>query len=250
VLEKSQNDTALAIGAARPKLVPMEHTQTAPAPTAQAPVVQVDIISDVMCPWCIVGFQQLHVALSQVGCGAQVRWHPFELNPDMEPEGELLSEHIQRKYGITAEESAQNRQKMQDMGSALGFTFNFSDRSRIVNSFQAHLLLDFAATVGLQHPLKMALFQAHFTDGRDVSDEATLLDIAVETGLERIAATEALASEAHAGAVRGQQQVWRQNGISGVPSMIFAEKYLLTGAQGPQNYAGMLQKVLAEMPAA
>ena len=228
----------------------MEHTQTAATASAPSngPVVQVDIISDIMCPWCIVGFKQLQMALNQTGIGAQVRWHPFELNPDMVAEGENLLEHLQRKYGITADESAQNRQKMSETGASLGFTFNFSERSRIVNSFKAHLLLDFAATKGLQHPLKMALFDAHFTDNRDVSDEATLLDVAVETGLDRTEAIAALASEAHAGAVRAQQKVWRDNGISGVPSMIFAETYLVTGAQGPQNYANILQKVAQEAP--
>ena len=116
----------------------------------------------------------------------------------------------------------------------------------VVNSFKAHQLLDFAATKGLQHPLKMALFKAHFTDARDVSDAKTLLDIAAETGLDRTEAETALSTEAHANAVRAQEQVWAQNGISGVPTMIFNEKYLVTGAQGPQNYAQMLTKARAE----
>lgn len=211
-----------------------------------APVIQIDIISDVMCPWCIVGFKQLELALGQTGVGARVRWHPFELNPDMGPEGENLSEHIQRKYGATPEKSAQNRQQLQDIGAALGIAFNFTEDSRIVNSFKAHVLLDHAATKGMQHPLKLALFKAHFTDGKDVSDESVLLDIAQSVGLDRADCEAALHSVAHAKAVRAQEQVWQQHGISGVPSMIFDEKYLITGAQGPQNYARMLQKVIAD----
>ncbi len=217
-----------------------------PVARSAAPVVQVDIISDVMCPWCVVGFKQLEMALAQTGTGARVRWHPFELNPDMGPEGENTAEHIQRKYGTTAQQSADARARLTDMGKALGFDFNFTEDSRIVNSFKAHQLLDFAATKGLQHPLKMALFKAHFTDARDVSDAKTLLDIAAETGLDRTEAETALSTEAHANAVRAQEQVWAQNGISGVPTMIFNEKYLVTGAQGPQNYAQMLTKARAE----
>ncbi len=211
----------------------------------QATVVQVDIISDIVCPWCVVGFKQLQMALSQTGIGARVRWHPFELNPQMAREGENLSEHIARKYGASPEQSAQNRRQLQEMGAALGFDFNFTEDARIVNTFKAHKLLDHAAAQGVQHPLQMALFSAHFTENRDVSEESTLLDIAEEVGLDRAAAAEALKSEAHANAVRAQEEVWTENGISGVPSMIFAEKYLVTGAQGPQNYVRILEKALA-----
>lgn len=209
-------------------------------------IVQVDIISDVMCPWCIVGFKQLELALGETGSGARVRWHPFELNPQMPPEGENLTDHICRKYGTTRAQSAENRRRLQEIGAALGFAFNFPDDMRIVNSFKAHMLLDHAATKGRQHPLKLALFKAHFTDNRDISDESVLLDIAKEVGLDRDDAGAALQSDAHAKAVRAEERVWMDNGISGVPTMIFAEKYLVTGAQGPQNYARMLRKVLAE----
>lgn len=216
-------------------------TQSAPLQ-----VVQVDIISDVMCPWCVVGFKQLEQALAQTGAGARVRWHPFELNPQMPPEGENLTEHICRKYGASRAQSMENRKQLADIGAALGFAFNFTDDMRIVNSFKAHQLLDHAASKGRQHPLKMALFKAHFTDGRDVSDEATLLDIAEETGLAREEAAAALSSDAHAKAVRAEEEVWMENGISGVPSMIFAEKYLVTGAQGADNYAKLIDRVRAD----
>lgn len=208
--------------------------------------VQVDIISDVMCPWCIVGFKQLELALAKTGVAARVRWHPFELNPQMPEEGESLADHLGRKYGVTRAQSADTRKQLRQIGAALGIAFNFTDESRIVNSFKAHQLLDHAATKGRQHPLTLALFKAHFTDNRDVSDESTLLDIAAEVGLDRVAAAHALRCGAHAEAVRAEESVWRENGISGVPAMIFAEKFLITGAQGPQTYARVLNKVLAE----
>ncbi|WP_259987594.1 DsbA family oxidoreductase [Sulfitobacter sp. S190] len=212
----------------------------------QGPVIQVDIVSDVMCPWCIIGFRQLEQALAQTGTGAQVRWHPFELNPQMAPEGENLRDHIVRKYGISAADSARNRAQMEALGTSLGFAFNFTDDSRIVNSFAAHQLLDWALEHGRQHPLKMALFAAHFTQARDVSDHATLVDIAAQVGLDRDAARGVLESGSHAAQVRERQGFWTAQGISGVPSMIFGGKYLLTGAQGAEGYAQVLAHAVAQ----
>ena len=216
--------------------------------TAQTgPVIDVDIVSDVMCPWCIVGYRQLEQALAQTGMGARVRWHPFELNPEMPPEGQNLTEHIQEKYGSTAEQSAQNRAQMQSLGSQLGIDFQFSPDSRIVNTFAAHQLLDFALSIGKQHPLKMALFHAHFTQGRDVSKHDVLLEVAAEVGLNVQDAEKVLSDGALAQNVREKQKFWAERGISGVPSMIFNSKYLVTGAQGADNYAQLLNRTAQEL---
>ena len=216
------------------------------SPPDTAPVIQVDIVSDVMCPWCIVGFRQLEQALAATGMGARVRWQPFELNPDMGPEGQNLAEHIAQKYGASPEQSAQNRARLQQIGQSLGIDFAFTPDSRIVNSFAAHQLLEFALGVGLQHPLKLALFRAHFTDQRDVSDTDVLLDVAEAVGIDRADAAQVLDSGALADPVRQKQAFWTSRGISGVPSMIFAETYLVTGAQGAETYAELLQKVAQE----
>ncbi len=208
--------------------------------------LQIDIISDVMCPWCIIGFRQLEQALSATGIDAFIRWHPFELNPAMPAKGQDLSEHLTEKYGITPEQSAQNRNQMQELGSSLGIDFQFSGESRIVNTFAAHQLLDWSQSKDLQHPLKMALFDAHFTQQRDVSKHDVLVDVAASVGLDRIQALEILTTASLATETRARQQFWTERGISGVPAMVFEGKYLLTGAQGAQNYAQMLQKVLAE----
>lgn len=219
-------------------------------PAQDTPTLQIDIVSDVMCPWCIVGYRQLEQALAAVGVGAFIRWHPFELNPDMGPEGQNLGEHITQKYGITAEQSAQNRANLVAIGTGLGIDFQFSPDSRMVNSFAAHQLLHWAQGQNLQHPLKLALFEAHFTQGRDVSDHAVLVDIAESVGLDRAAAAEVLATGSQAEKVRELQGVWTSQGISGVPSMIFEGKYLVTGAQGAENYVQILQKILSEKAAA
>ncbi|MCE8537081.1 DsbA family oxidoreductase [Ruegeria pomeroyi] len=210
------------------------------------PELQIDIVSDVVCPWCIVGFRQLDQALATTGVLARLRWHPFELNPQMGPEGQNLREHIMEKYGSTPEQSAEARARLTAIGAELGFTFNFTDESRIVNTFAAHQLLDWAESQGRQHPLKLALFASYFTQGRDVSDPDVLLDAVEAAGLDREAAQTALASGAHQAPVREKQRFWAQHGISGVPSMVFGGKYLLTGAQGAETYAQVIQRCLAE----
>lgn len=208
--------------------------------------VSVDIISDVMCPWCIVGFRQLEDALAATGLGATVRWHPFELNPDMAPAGENTTDHIMRKYGTTREQAKQNRQRLVELGASLGFAFNFTAESRMRNSFKAHQLLDFALSQGKQHPLKLALFSAHFSDGLNVSDQAVLLEVAKTVGLDAAQAKDVLEKETFASSVREKQALWQREGISGVPTMIFGGKFAVTGAQGAQNYAQILQRTLEE----
>lgn len=219
-------------------------------PADASKIVQIDIVSDVMCPWCIVGFKQLEQALGMTDAGAYIRWHPFELNPAMPSEGQNLGEHIAEKYGQTSEQSAQNRKMLTDLGAALGFTFNFDANSRIVNTFATHQLLDWSQQYGLQHPLKMALFDAHFTDGKDVSQPDVLIEIAASVGLDATDAAAMLSSGSQAEETRARQKFWTDRGISGVPSMVFDGRYLLTGAQGAPTYAQMLQKVLAEKDAA
>lgn len=210
------------------------------------PALQIDIVSDVVCPWCIVGFRQLDLALKQENVLAQLRWHPFELNPTMGPEGQNLREHIMEKYGSTPEQSQQARDRLIAIGAELGFAFNYDDDSRIYNTFAAHQLLDWAETQGRQHPLKLALFDACFTQQLDVSDPEILIAAVQAAGLDPQAARVALNSGDHVAPVREKQQFWTSRGISGVPSVVFGGKYLLTGAQGTDTYAQVLQRCLAE----
>ena len=103
--------------------------------------LRIDIVSDVVCPWCIIGYKQLEEALERTGTEVEIHWQPFELNPNMPPEGQNIREHVAEKYGATAEQSAQTRAQMKDLGKSLGFTFSYNDDSRIVNTYQAHQLL-------------------------------------------------------------------------------------------------------------
>jgi predicted DsbA family dithiol-disulfide isomerase len=207
--------------------------------------LRIDIVSDVVCPWCIVGFRQLSRALDQTGVQADIHWHPFELNPQMGPEGENLRDHLARKYGSTVEQSVAARARLTALGAELGFTFAFSDDSRIVNTFSAHRLLDWAEDSGRQTDLKLALFDAYFTLGRDVSQRQVLLDAVARAGLDVAAAAAVLDGTDNVARTRARQRFWTERGISGVPSMVFGQKYLVTGAQGEDTYARLVTDMAA-----
>lgn len=208
--------------------------------------LRIDIISDVMCPWCIIGYRQLAKALAASGTAHEIHWHPFELNPQMPPEGQNTREHIIEKYGSTPEQSEQSRRQMAALGENLGFTFAWTDASRMHNTFNTHQLLHWAETQGRKHDLKMALFTAHFTDQRNLSDDAVLADIAAEIGLDRDEALAVLDDQRFANDVRNAERFWQQQGISGVPAVVFNRKHLVTGAQGEENYTSILSQ-LAQM---
>jgi len=207
-------------------------------------LLQIDIVSDVVCPWCIVGFRQLEKAIERTGVSAAVKWHPFELNPDMPEEGENLREHIMRKYGSTAEQSQAARDRLTELGAGLGFEFRFTDDMRMMNTFKAHQLLHWAGPEGKEHPLKMALFEAYFKDHKDLGDPRILADIAATIGLDRGEALEVLEDGRFADAVRQEEAFWTQNGIHGVPAVIFERRHLISGAQGVDNFAAIIAQLM------
>ena len=205
--------------------------------------LRVDIVSDVVCPWCIIGYRQLEEALERTGTEIDLHWHPFELNPNMPPEGQNIREHVAEKYGATAEQSAKTRAQMKELGESLGFTFSYNEDSRIVNTFQAHQLLHWANEQGREHDLKMAFFARYFTEGDDVSDTAILLEAVTGIGLDKDEAKAVLDDGRYAEAVREREEFWTSNGISGVPAMVFNQRHLVTGAQGADNYASILTQL-------
>lgn len=217
--------------------------------TDQTQRLRIDFISDVVCPWCVVGYRQLEQALKSTATDYEIHWHPFELNPDMPAEGQNLREHLAEKYGSTPEQSQENRARLTDLGASLDFRFAFFDEMRMVNTFDAHRLIHWAETKGQGHALKQALFAAYFTEQRDVSDAAVLIDVAEKTGLDATEARAVLDGQRYAAEVRQQENVWIQNNIRGVPAIIFDNKHLVTGAQGVENYTRILTQ-LAQMRAA
>lgn len=205
--------------------------------------LRVDIVSDVVCPWCVIGYHQLAKAVEETGIGIDVHWHPFELNPDMAQEGENLREHLAAKYGTTLEGSIKARARLTEMGAALGFTFNYADDMRMVNTFRAHQLIDWAEDHGRAHDMKLALFAGFFTRREDLNNVDVLADGAASIGLDRNTALTMLDSGARAEAVRDKERFWTSRGVTGVPAMIFNRQHLVTGAQGEENYANILKQL-------
>ena len=207
------------------------------------PAIRVDIVSDVVCPWCLIGYKQLEGALQELGLAADIHWQPFELNPDMSAEGENLRDHIKRKYGLSTAESDANRNRLVEIGNSLGLKFEFSEESRMVNTFKSHQLLHWAALNDREHQLKITLFMCYFSRGRDISDDEVLSNACVEAGLPFEDAVQVLETGMFVDAVRERQRFSIASGITGVPAMIFNQTELHVGAQGIENYKQILQQL-------
>ena len=224
--------------------------------------LHIDFVSDVVCPWCVVGLGGLETALQRLkpeGITANIAFQPFELNPDMAPEGENVTEHIGRKYGSTPEQSAANRAMITERAAEAwheidgkAFAMRMDETSRIWNTFDAHRLLAWAGEAGPepQKALKEALFRTHFTDGANLADAGVLTRAAEAAGLDRAEAGEILASGRYAAEVRAEQALWRQRGINSVPAVVVEGKYLISGGQPAAVFEEALRKIAGETTAA
>ena len=210
--------------------------------------LKIDFVSDVSCPWCVIGLRSLEQALDRTGAAtpADIHFQPFELNPQMPPGGQDIAEHLAQKYGSTREQLARNQEALRARGVALGFTFDMNKRSRVYNTFDAHRLLHWAELEGRQHALKSALFAAYFTEGRDPSDREVLVDLATRAGLDPVRAREVLESGSYADEVREREQLYGRLGIHAVPSVIINDKYLIQGGQPAEVFEQALRQIAAE----
>ncbi len=210
--------------------------------------MKIDFVSDVSCPWCIIGLRGLETALDRTGdlIDAHISFQPFELNPAMPPEGQNINEHVRQKYGSTPEQSAESRNMIRTRAAELGFAINYSDASRIYNTFDAHRLLHWAESEGRQAALKHALFQAYFTDGQSPADHEVLVAAAQKAGLDAEVAREVLTSGRYAEDVRRAEQLWQSRGINSVPAIVIDDRYLISGGQPPEAFEQALRKIAAE----
>ncbi len=217
--------------------------------------VTLDIWSDVMCPWCVIGLGQLDKALAGMEgeVDATVRFHPFELNPDMPEEGEEQAAHIQRKYGRTAEQSAGVRETLRQAAERAGCSFDYTGDGEVPppmmwNTRMAHRLLTWALRdfgPDRQVELKRALFDAHFQGRRNVSDPEVLAEVAESVGLPRLNALQAMIDpQIDAIVTAEERQAWDWN-VTGVPAVVINGKLIVPGAQEPDVYADLIRKVLA-----
>ncbi len=210
--------------------------------------LKIEFVSDIVCPWCIIGLAGLEQALAAIGDGvtAEIRFAPFELNPNMPPEGQNIGEHVAEKYGATPEQSARNRATIKARAAELGFTMAGSADSRIYNSFDAHRLLHWAEEQGKQAALKHRLFAVYFTEQGNPADHDVLAGAAAAVGLDAGEARAVLASGRYAEEVRAAERLAHERGITGVPAIIINGKYLISGGQPPAIFEKALRQIAAE----
>jgi predicted DsbA family dithiol-disulfide isomerase len=211
--------------------------------------LQIDFVSDVVCPWCVIGLKGLETALERLGgeVQAEVHFQPFELNPQMPAEGQNMDEHIAEKYGRSQQETDQIRTRIRERAASVGFSIKTSPQSRIYNTFDAHRLLHWAGIEGRQSELKYALFGAYFTDGLNIGDSAVLVAKAKEAGLDPDKALDILESGRYAEDVRQEEQSWVNAGISSVPAIIVNRQYLISGGQPPEVFEESLRQIAAKL---
>jgi predicted DsbA family dithiol-disulfide isomerase len=210
--------------------------------------MKIDFVSDVSCPWCIIGLQGLEQALARTAglIDARLHFQPFELNPGMAAAGEDAVEHLSRKYGMSAEQVAANRERIRDRAASVGFSMSALGSRRVYNTFDAHRLLHWAELQGRQAALKHALFSAYFSEGLDVSDQDVLVAAAEKAGLDGAAAREVLASNRYAEETRQAEALWRSRGIDSVPAIVIDDHYLISGGQPPEVFERALRQIAAE----
>lgn len=208
--------------------------------------LSIDIVSDVVCPWCAIGYKQLERAIGLMGdrVDVGVRWHPFQLAPYLDADGQNIGDYGRERYGASPEQSAANRARIQSAGAPLGLEFNYSSESRIYNTRKAHRLLAWAGEAGGQTKLKLALFQAYFTDQLNISDDQVLLNVVASAGLDRAAAEAALTDPRYEEQVAQELHYWDMQNITGVPAFIINGKYMIPGAQDAETFVRVFEKVL------
>ena len=208
--------------------------------------LKIDIVSDVVCPWCTIGYKRLEKAIAELGLEDQVEieWQPFELNPNMPVEGQNVTEHIAEKYGSTLEQQKQSQQHMTEVGEELGFKFDYFDDMRMVNTFDAHILLEYAKDFNKQTELKMQLTKAFFSDRKDVSKKEILKEALLEVGLNAEDALAKLDNEEARLDIRNKQNYWKSLGVNSVPTIVFNRKSAVTGAQPVDTFKQVLSELI------
>ncbi len=208
--------------------------------------VKIDIVSDVVCPWCIIGYKRLEKAIAEMGIQdrVEIEWQPFELNSAMPAEGENVQDHIIRKYGSTPEASRSSQEHMAKLGAELGFKFDYFDSMRIVNTRDAHILLNYAKENGKQTELNLRLAEAFFSERQDISNREILIQESKSIGLDEKVALERLQDDNAREQIKSQEAFWQNRGVRSVPTMVFNGTSALTGAQPVSVYKQVLTELL------
>jgi predicted DsbA family dithiol-disulfide isomerase len=213
--------------------------------------LKIDFISDISCPWCVVGLRNMETALGAIGDEIEtwVRFGPFELNPGMPREGVDRATYFADKYAMAPEEARRRGGEIKAKAEETGFAMNTGEGLRIYNTFDAHRLLEWAATEGKQRALKHAMFAAYFSNGEDMSNHESLASIAGSVGLDRGKALEILSSEGFDAETRAALAHNRQRGIQSVPTIIINDEYVINGGQSAAIFEKAFRHIAGEVAA-
>lgn len=210
--------------------------------------LKIDIISDIACPWCAIGYARLKQAAAELKdeLEVEVEWHAFELNPDPTGDGEPILPALARKYGRSEDEMRANQAQMMEIAADLGLNFEKLQERYTRNTFDGHRLVKWAGEHGKQTDMKLALFEAYFGRAENVSDAEVLVRCASAVGLDAEQARAVLDSDQYAEAVRQDEARYQQAGVSAVPAYIVNQKYLISGAQEPDTLVSAFREIAQE----
>jgi len=208
-----------------------------------------DLVSDIACPWCAIGYVRLEQALKTLPeLNVVLTWRAFELNPDKLAPQEPILPALSRKYGKSEAEMRQSQTHLMELAADLGLNFSKMQQRFTCNTFDAHRLVKWADTQGQATAMKLALFNAYFGEAANVADHQVLVNCAVNAGLDADLAAAILGGTEYSQQVQDDITRYQHAGISSVPAFIVNNKYLISGAQAPQQLAAALQQIAQEMP--
>lgn len=207
--------------------------------------IHIDIVSDIACPWCAIGYARLEKALQGLPPELQtsIEWHAFELNPDPNQQAEPILPALSKKYGRSEAEMEQAQAQMTEIATALGLNFKKMQERYTCNTFDAHRLVKWAQQFDKQTAMKKALFDAYFGQAEDVSKHSVLLTCAEKVGLDTKKAASVLESGDYQAEVRADEQRYQQAGVTAVPAFIINQKYVINGAQESEVLVQALQQI-------
>ena len=210
--------------------------------------MQIDIVSDTVCPWCFIGKRRLARALAmRPDVPAQVFWRPYRLDPTIPREGVDRRAYLKAKFGDSPRTGAMG-EAIRSEGAGEGIEFAFDKIAKTPNTLDSHRLIRWAAGAGVQDALVERLFKAYFIEGRDIGDAAVLTEVAGEAGMDAVLVSDLLSKDADLAAVEREAGMASQMGISGVPTFIFDSKFMISGAREPEILARIIDKALAAEP--
>lgn len=207
--------------------------------------IKIEIISDVVCPWCIIGYKRLEKAIEELGVKdkVEIEWQPFQLNPTMSPEGKNALEYMSNKYNMSIDQVRSYQDDRVKTGIELGFKFDFFDEMKTVNTLDAHILLEYAKKFKKQTELALRLFSAHFGERKDISKREVLVQEIKSIGLDTVDAMKYLDSEVKE-QLKTKEVYWRDSGVTAVPTMVFNDSMRMNGAYPVATYKEVISELL------